>query len=67
MKSLKVLLITLAIVFQILGFVSFFINIFLAILLFALHGICFILVIIVLIKERKKEKREEDDDDYRNY
>jgi 5-bromo-4-chloroindolyl phosphate hydrolysis protein len=67
MEKLKLLLVSVAILGQIIGIILLFINIKVAIILYILYGIAVLALIILLVKDRWKEKKEDDENDYRNY
>ncbi|MBY0123107.1 hypothetical protein [Bacillus sp. S/N-304-OC-R1] len=67
MGNIKQFLLLLTVISQLLGIVMLFINIKMAILIYVIYGVLFIIIIIILINERQKDKEEENRDDYRNY
>ncbi|WP_044748837.1 hypothetical protein [Bacillus alveayuensis] len=67
MQLLKYVLLIIAVIGQITGFVLLFINMKKAVLFFIIYAVSFVLLMALFIMERLKEKKEEEDNDYRDY
>ena len=64
MKQILLLFTTLG---QLVGIGLIFVNIKLAIIIYAISAILPLVIIVILMRERKKEKEEDEQNDYRNY
>lgn len=67
MKNMRLTFLLLIVLFQVLGFISIFFNLFIAISSFALSGLSLFAVIILLIVDRIKEVEEDKKRDYSDY